>query len=82
MMIDRCPPLLRGWCGWLRVICGGISDNEILARSGLEASLYQQWMRTNIIFICVVSFLSAGILAPLNASGNWNEQQAKEAGRV
>lgn len=83
MTVDVCPQRVTGWCGWLRAaMCNGITSNELLARSGLEACLYQQWMYSIIVFIALVSFLSTGILLPLNASGNWNERQAREASRV
>lgn len=68
------PP--KGLFGWMSAAYH-VSDDEILARSGLRSLLLLKFQMSIIKLLLVVSVLSTCIILPINLSGDYNRQIAE-----
>jgi hypothetical protein len=55
----------------------GATDSQILRRSGLESAMYVMYLRAMAHYMIVLSALCVCVLLPINASQDWNFQNAK-----
>lgn len=64
-------------CGWF-LAAYKVTDDEILARSGIRSLLFLRFQQTAIKLLAVVTVLSLIVLLPINLSGEHNRNLAMQ----
>ena len=65
------PPPVKGFFGWIYA-AWEVSDNDIFARSGLEAVLYIKSLRYMFRHLLLIGLLCLIFLLPVNTMGKYH----------